>query len=141
MTTESCGQPGTPAYEEKAFVNAFIARDKRDRYTQLLSNPKRRKDILRCLYHTLDLLPESITTISKSDKSVETIVRLLKDKGAKNECYVISPNGELDQRILPLREMLVKLIRDDDVAILLCIPGHLAFYKAELWECLLESVK
>jgi len=69
-------------------------------------------------------------------------MRLLEDKGAKKDCYVISPEADIDQHILPLREMVIRLIRYDSVAILCCVPGQLAFYKEEISGCyLLEHTK
>ncbi len=55
-------------------------------------------------------------------------------------CYLISPERELDQKEMALREALETLITQDGVAIVCCLPGRLAYYKAELSQYVLEHL-
>jgi hypothetical protein len=124
--------------DEMAFVNAFITREKRARYLQLLATPKRRGDILGRLYHNLDLLHGTYHEVTGADKSADKVEQVLRSKGAREMCYVISPEPDIDQRTVPLAEILMTLFETDGVAILCCLPGRLAFYKAEDEAYLLE---
>ncbi len=124
--------------QEEAFVRAFIEPDKQERYRQLLANPKRRHKALRSFYHTLETVPGRTTRIHNRDHSPEAVERLLRQKGAGLTCYLISPEADLDQQAVPLREALDALIRRDGVAVACCIPGRLAYYKAELAAYILE---
>lgn len=124
--------------QEEAFVRAFIVPDKRGRYLQLLASPSRRKKILGVLYHSLDMIPERATRIDNCDHTSERVEQLLRRKGAGPTCYLISPERELDQQEMPLREALETLIDQDGTAIACCLEGRLAYYKAELSQCILE---
>ena len=126
--------------QEEAFVHAFIVPGKRGRYLQLLASPSRRKKILGALYHSLDVIPERTTRIENRDHTSERVEQLLRRKGAGPTCYLISPETELDQQEMPLREALETLIDQDGTAIACCLEGRLAYYKAELSQYLLEHL-
>ena len=126
--------------QEEAFIRAFIVPDKRDRYLQLLASPSRRKKILGTLYHSLDVIPEWATRIENRDHTSERVEQLLRRKGAGPTCYLISPQTELDQQEIPLREALETLIDQDGTAIVCCLEGRLAYHKAELSQYLLEHL-
>lgn len=118
--------------QEEAFVRAFIVPDKKERYSLLLANPKRRRKLLGALYHSLDAIPARMTPIANRDHSPAAIETLLKHKGAGPTCYLISPEKDLDQQEMPLREAIDRLILPDSVAIACCLPGRLAYYKYPL---------
>ena len=126
------------ADQEEAFVRAFIVPEKRDRYLSILANPRRRVKILGELYHDLSTIAARTTKIENRDHGPEVIEKLLKQKGAGATCYLISPKRDLDQQEMPLREALDSLILTDSVAVACCVPGRLAYYKAELTQYILE---
>ena len=126
--------------QEAAFVKAFIVPDKRDRYLQILASPNKRSKILGLLYHNLDTISARSTPIPNRDHDVDFIEKLLRRKGAGSMCYLISPERELDQQEMPLREAIDTLITQDSVAIACCLLGRLAYYKAELRQCILEHL-
>ncbi len=126
--------------QEDAFVRAFIVPEKRERYRQLLADPKRRKRLLGALYHTLDAIPARMFPIASRDHSTETVVRLLTQKGAGLTCCLISPERDIDRREVPLREAVHTLITQDGVAVACCLPGRLAYYKAEQAQYILEHI-
>ena len=126
------------ANQEEAFVRAFIVPEKRERYLSILANPRHRVKVLKELYHGLGTISARITRIANRDHYPEPVEKLLRQKGAGSVCYLISPERDLDQQEMPLREMLDKLILQDGVAIACCIPGRLAYYKAELAGYILE---
>jgi hypothetical protein len=124
--------------QEETFVQTFIVPDKRERYLQMLANPSKRNKILGLLYHNLDTIDTRAASVANRDHNVDFIDRLLRRKGAGATCYLISPERELDQQEMPLREAIDMLITQDSVAVACCIPGRLAYYKAELKQCILE---
>ena len=123
---------------EEAFVHAFIVPDKQGRYQQMMSSPSKRKKILGQLYHNLDIIAAWSMPIANRDNHTDFIVKLLRQKGARQRCYLISPEPELDQHEMPLIEAIQTLIARDSTAIICCVPDRLAYYKAETHQYLLE---
>jgi hypothetical protein len=65
-------------------------------------------------------------------QTADKIEALLKEKGAPDTCYVISTNPQIDQKQLPLAEVLQGIVGNaDEGSVLSCIPGKLAFYEGE----------
>lgn len=124
---------------EEAFVKAFILLDKRERYLQMLGSPRKRGKILNSLYHTLDCVPALTTAIPSREHSEVRVIALLRAKGAGAACYLISPELDLDQQEMPLQEAVARMIVQDRTAIACCLPGRLAYYKAELSGYVLEG--
>ena len=125
----------TNSEREELFVRAFITLDKQERYLQLLANPKRRSKVLHDFYHALPLILEYRSAIANRDSFPEELLKL---KGAGSTCYLISPDKDIDQQEMPLYDALSILISGDRTAVVCCIPGQLAYYKAELSASLLE---
>jgi len=109
-------------YEEPT-IRAFIAPEKRDRYTQLLSKPIRRQDALNTLYHAIAFDPRW----AKSIKSSSGVVEMLQASGAESKGYLIGTSK--DQCILPLDEAIARV--EYESGIVVCIPGRLAYYCGE----------
>jgi len=131
---------GILSSEEEVFGRAFIVPDKKDRYLQILANPGKRKKILGQLYHNLDTIVARSMPIANRGNHADFIVKLLRQKGAGQACYLISPEQELDQREMPLQEAIEMLISHDSTAVACCIPGRLAYYKAEMEQYILENI-
>jgi len=124
---------------EEAFVHSFVVPDKQDRYIQMLASPSKRKKILGQLHHNLDTIAARSMPIANRDNHTDFVVKLLREKGARQTCYLISPEQELDRQEMPLQEAIEMLISHDSVAVACCIPGRLAYYKAETHQYLLEN--
>ncbi len=120
-----------PTTHEDAFVSAFIVPEKRERYRSLLGNPKRRRTILRELYHRLPFRPERATELKGAAHFAEPLEALLRGKGAGDTCYLISPDEALDGRETPLREALDALVGGDGAGVACCVAGRLAVWKGE----------
>ncbi len=75
--------------------------------------------------------------IAGGDHFPETVEAMLRRRGAT--CPLIAPDPSLDQREMPLREAIDLLINEDNVAVACCVPGRLAYYKAERHGIILES--
>ena len=123
---------------EEVFVRAFIIPEKRQRYLDFLANPRKRDKILRDLYHRLSTIDEWTTKIASRDCFPEPLEHLLRQKGAGPVCYLISPEVDLDRQEMLLQEALEILRMQDSVAIVCCVPGRLAYYKAERTGYILE---
>lgn len=112
---------------EQAFVLAFVVPEKRVRYAEFLSNPKRRVEITWRFNHFFDFMPELAERVPrKSD-----LVALLRKRGAGDVVHVIGGKDALDGRGLPLKEAIEKAMTDPNGVVISCIPGRLALLMRE----------
>ena len=116
---------------ETALINAFFLRTRRDRYTGMLGNPKKRAKALGKLHHLKDLDPRYFVEIPASDHHSNRIAALLFRRGAPTQCHVVGGSHELDGRDLSLVEALNRVIGSGHGTLISCVPGHLAFYEGE----------
>ncbi len=116
---------------EKAFVKAFIIREKQPRYLELLASPKRRSRFLDRLSHALDFNPVFAIHVAPSAQTAEIIAGLLRQKGAPDTCSVISTQEEWDGREMALTDALDAIGGGNVGTVLCCVPGRLAYYEAE----------
>jgi hypothetical protein len=116
---------------EESFVHTFIVPEKRLRYLELLKNPKRRRDILARLNHGLDYDASLAFEFSSGQANSASLEQLLRSKGATDTCHVIGDQLDLDGKEVGLAEALEVLSFHDFGAVVLCVPGHLAYYKPE----------
>jgi hypothetical protein len=110
---------------------SFLHAQCKERWSSLLSNPKRRQKILDQLNHNPDLDPRYMIHVPPSEQSREAIASRLRKLGAPPTCYLISDVADLDQRELPLEEALELAVGRGSGTIISCIPGQLAYYEAE----------
>ena len=120
--------------QERALVGAFIIKDKRERYLQMLANPKRRRDILDRFNHLLDFDPSFAALVPKEMRTSERVVQLLRQRGAPEMCHVVVDSLDIDSEDLPLKEALESIIAHDFGSVVCCLPGRLAFHKPEAVE-------
>jgi len=116
---------------EEAFTKAFILSEKRARFIQGLSDPKKRKEALERMSRALPVIPEFASEVPCAQDFPEELEKLLRAKGAGPSCHVIADGLKADGRELPLREALDLICLHDCGAILSCLPGRLAYYKPE----------
>lgn len=114
---------------EEAFAKAFLPSEKRARFIQYLSQPKRRKEMLTQLDHHLPYAPAFATEVSGAQDFPDELEKLLQGQGAGPTCYVIAHGLKVDGRELPLREALLAICMSPRGAILSCLPGRLAYYR------------
>ena len=119
--------------QENAFVETFVLSERRERYMQLLANPKRRKAFLDRLNHNLDYLPNLARKIPGNQHSVEGILRLLNECGMKpaDTVYVFSSMSAVDGLHLPLRQALEEVLQGGFGSVVCCVVGKLAYYRPE----------
>lgn len=116
---------------EEALIRAFVLRAKQDRYLSFLAKPKLRNKFLRQLYHFRDFDPRCVVQVPAAQQTASGIGRELMRRGAPHVCYVVSTNRDLDQRTLPLSDVLEEIVGADDGTLLSCVHGKLAYFEGE----------
>jgi len=120
-----------PVPQEEAMVRAFIVRERRERFLELLPNPKRRRDITRLLAHANPNWFDSRFVKQVPNLTNQGLAKLLRAKGARDTCWVISEFNDMDGREMELLFALDEVVGRDMGAILCCVPGKLAFVESE----------
>jgi hypothetical protein len=115
--------------QEEAFTKAFVLSEKRARFIQGLSNPRHRKETLAQLSRGLPYQPALGTEVPGHQDFPEPLEQLLRAKGAGPTCHVVAEGLKADGRELPLGEALRLVCLSEFGAILMCVPGRLAYYK------------
>lgn len=118
---------------ETQFAKSFVVREKRERYLELLTNPKKRKKITQRLnhHHALDLEYVCATKLAFGDTLRENLVALLQKKGAGGVAHIIADDSKTDGMDLPLEAALEFACIHHFAVIVSCIPGKLAIFKGE----------
>lgn len=118
---------------EEIIVKSFFNKRLQDRILFELASTKKRKDAIGRLSHNyVELLNDKyMIEIPKPNSYYVDIIKLLKQYGAKEECYVISYNENIDGKSLPLLEAMKNSVGFGMPSIISCIPGKLAYFEAE----------
>ena len=117
---------------EVAFVRAFIVAAKQERLVELLAKPKRRRDVLRTLYHFRDLDRRFMTKVPPAEQTASGIETLLRARGASELCHAISTDESLDGKTVSLRDAITRITgRVGHGTLLSCLPGHLGYFEGE----------
>ena len=119
-------------YNEQALIAAFVKRNKRERYREIVSNPRLRHKFTRQLAHFADFDPKYRLPIP-SNKSFE-----LQKRHSPTPVFAISENPALDQKDVPLMEALEQVVGRGMGTVLSCIPARLAFVETEDERFILE---
>lgn len=112
-------------------LTAFIKRNKRDRYREILSNPRLRRKFTSQLAHFKDFDPKYRLPISSNQLFVGNIASELQRRHSPSNVYLISEDSDLDQRELPLIDALEEVVGRGMGTVISCIPGCLAFVETE----------
>jgi hypothetical protein len=115
---------------EIGFVSSFIIPVRRDRYLNLLGNPRRRGKLLNRLNHSQDVDLSLARPVPPACIG-ESLAAVLEQMGAGETCYVIADACDMDGQTLPLREALWRASVQGFDVVLSCLPGRLCFYKPE----------
>lgn len=122
-------------------VDLFVQKDRRGRFVELLTKPKRYNDGLWDLLHDPRYFePENIIKIPSMERTPELIYDRLKKLGFQNQCFVISTDWEIDGKVLPTMKAL-KVSGDQDT-LLFCTVSKIGYYEGhEGWCYILRSSK
>jgi len=123
---------------EQSLISAFVKRSKRDRYREMLSNPRLRHKFISLLPHFSDFDPKYRVPIPSNKLFVDNILRELQRRHSPNTVLVISEDRALDQKELPLVDALNEIVGRGMGTVLSCIPGRLAFVETETERFILE---
>jgi hypothetical protein len=123
---------------EHALIAAFVKRGKRDRYREILSNPRLRHKFTSQLAHFTDFDPKYRLPIPSNKLFVENIARELQKRHSPNVVFAISEDPALDQKEHLLAEALTQIVGRGMGTVLSCIPGRLAFVETEDERFILE---
>jgi hypothetical protein len=128
-----CDEMKTNPAIEQNIVDAFVLQERRDRTVFELTSEKKRRNFFQKLDHRYMTVLDSrfMFRIPPPNSSANGAMLLLKKHGARDRCYVLSQNGELDGLEIPLREALVRVVGMGLSSIISCIPGRLAYFEAE----------
>jgi hypothetical protein len=125
-------------HNEHSLVAAFVKRSKRDRYREILSNPRLRHKFTNQLAHFTDFDPKYRLSIPSNNLFVDNSALELQRRNSPNIVFAISEDPALDQKDLPLIEALKQIVGRGMGTVLSCIPGHLAFVETEDERFILE---
>src|ERR1700730_9360143 len=129
----------TPSvHNEHSVIAAFVKRSKRDRYREILSNPRLRHKFTNQLAHFTDFDPKYRLSIPSSKLFVDNIALELQKRHSPNIVFAISEDPALDQKELPLVEALKQIVGRGMGPLLSCRPGRLAFVETEDERFILE---
>jgi|GEM_PF-1126198 len=110
---------------EEAFISVFVVPEKRQRYLDLLRNPKRRVEITRRFSHLFDFVPELATPVARNSD----LVSLVRNRGAGSSAHIIG--GNADGKDMPLAEAIHESMKDPSGVIISCVPGRVALLMQE----------
>jgi hypothetical protein len=116
---------------EEEVIKAFILPNKRNRYLEFLTTPKRRKKFIAQLAHFKHLNPKFAFSVPGRDANPDSLLKLLVTKGAGSKCWVISENSEFDAREMDLGVALKETIGYGMGTFISCVPGKLAYFEDE----------
>ncbi len=126
---------------ERQLVLSFILPQRQSRYLELLEKPKRRKEITDSLAHFKHLDSRFLVHIPSSQQHTSDILKLLKAKGAPENCYAVSEDDSLDGKEIPLAQALEYIVGRQIGTLLSCIPGKLGYFEDEDGRFILERMK
>jgi hypothetical protein len=116
---------------EEDLLARFFVSTKRERYVEMISNPKKRQKFVRELAHFKSLDPRYLVSIPPTQQRPEAIASALMQKGAPQFCWVTSENQEIDGRQMLLADALKEVVGRQMGTIISCVPGRLAFFEGE----------
>lgn len=125
-------------HNELSLLAAFVKRKKRERYREMLSNPRLRHKFTRQLGHFADFDPKYRLPLPSNKLFVDNIAFELQKRHSPSVVFVISENPALDQKELPLLDALNETVGRGMGAVVSCIPGRLAFVETEDERFILE---
>jgi hypothetical protein len=125
-------------YNEHSLIAAFVKRSKRDRYREILSNPRLRHKFTNQLAHFTDFDPKYRLSIPSNKLFVNKIAFELQKRRSPKIVFAISEDPALDQKELPLVEALELIVGRGMGTVLSCIPGRLAYVETEDERFILE---
>jgi hypothetical protein len=125
-------------HHENALIAAFVKRNKRDRYREILSDARLRHKFTSQLPNFKDFDPQYRLPIPSDKLFGGNIARELERRHSPKIVFAISEDPALDQRELPLVDALEQIVGRGMGTVLSCIPRQLVFVETEDERFILE---
>jgi hypothetical protein len=121
-----------PAVEEAA-LRSFIEPRKRTQYIGRLGSTKTRQKFINShLYHMRDLDPRYARRIPPGQQNARDVLRMLRERGASERCYVIAGSSNYDGMEVDLPVALDELFSSSaGGAFIVCEPKRLGYFQGE----------
>jgi hypothetical protein len=116
-------------HEEK-FVTSFVVKEKQARYLELLPDEKHRYKLTGRFDHCADLDERLLREIPVRNQNPNDVLELLRKAGAGESCWILSTNGEIDQKEMNLADAMEKHLYCEG-SFFSCIPGRLVLFSGE----------
>ena len=117
-------------YAASSIIKSFVSRERRERYLALLESQGGRKRIRSKLPHFRDFDPRVTIPIAPSSQTLHEIYRLLKERGAPENCHIWSSSSSLNGSF-NLAEALSRIVGWEPGTIVLCLVDQLGYYEGE----------
>ncbi len=120
-------------------INLFVKKERRDRFIELLSKPKRYDDGLSDLLHDPRYFDENcIFEIPSNEHTLPMIYARLSKLGFQKQCFIISCYSDSDGKTLPSLEALEAICYNTG-SMLFCPISKIAYYEGhEGWRYILK---
>jgi hypothetical protein len=125
-------------YHDQALIAAFVKRSKRDRYREILSDPKLRRNFTGKLAHFNDFDPAYRLPFEGRKLNADSVARELLKRKSPSTVFAISEDPSMDQKELALVDALRAVVGRGMGTVLSCLPGRLAFVETEDERYILE---
>ena len=114
-----------------ALIRAFVAPERQERLLGLLQSPRGRDKVRAGLAHFAALDARYAVQIPAGEQSPESIVRLLRQRGAPATCVLLAEDDALDGQELGLEDALRQIVGRGMGAFVSCVPGQLGYFEGE----------
>ena len=116
---------------EEITLRRFVVEDRRDRLASVVRTKKRYPELVRWLAHGHPWDPRWATRVAAADQHSEAVERILRALGAPDRCHVLGGGGDTDGKDLDLPDALDRVVGFSMGALVICIPGRLAYHEGE----------
>ena len=117
--------------QEAILLKTFARKDRKDRLLTLRRSKKGREKLRARIAHFDDLDQRHMQKIPADQQSSKGILQLLMARRASPTCLVISEDPDLDGRMMPLSEVLDRIVGSGMGTLIGCPPHRLAYYESE----------
>jgi hypothetical protein len=125
------GNDAEQARAEELTARAFVSEERVQRILTLLSTQAGRIKLRRLLAHCDCLDDRYVVPIPADRQDAGSIGALLRSLGAGESCHLLAEAAAMDGRTMPLDDALQTLVGRGAAAVVICIPGRLAYFEGE----------
>src|SRR4051812_38143379 len=116
---------------EEMTLRSFVVAHRRDRLASVVRTKKRYHELTSWLAHGHPWDARWVTRVPVADQRPEAVERILRSHGAPDECHVLGGDSGTDGKEFPLRDALDRIVGSSAGALVICIPGRLAYHEGE----------